>query len=190
MPTTYETDNHKSGVMEVRGVKRVWVYDKNTGHFANLRGNSPLYSENNTEELLVTKLESYGAEIEVIVALDYLKKGTSHMCSCEIHIKGKYFLKNNDFFEIKDIVENIINGNNEDYYGIADSVLNNSFRADGNNSVAFDDFNLAINTHSNIDFLDFEKFETEILIRGRKVELENQNSLGQQLKEDISRVIR
>jgi len=190
MTTTYETENHKSGVMSIRGVKRIWVYDKNTGHFAKLKGRSPIYSKGNTEKDLINKLENkYGAEINVCINLKYNRPSRfSSNFVGEIKFEGKYWLFDNDFFTVKNLVEQYIR-DNTDLEALADKLFNDSFENNGKNRINFDDVKANIELHNHIGYLDSESFSSIASIRGSRVNIEL-SSLTQEIKGIIKDVVR
>ena len=189
MATTYETDNYKSGVMEIRGVKRIWVIDKRTGHFAKLKGNSPIYSEKNKERNLIQNLEDNGAEIEVLVKVNYERSGKNKEIMCEAHINGKYKLKGEEFLVVKEMIENHIR-DDKSLMDLTEYAFNQAFGQDGMNTIPFDTFTISINYHKYLDSLENERFTTKLLRRGTNVECSDKEELSNRLREIIAEVIR
>jgi len=175
MTTTYETDNYKSGVMEIRGVKRIWVYDKKTGHFAKLRDNTPIYSDNNTEQNLVDILESYGATIVVIVSIDYKKKHPvkgQRRIQCEAHITGEYQLKGDEFLVVKEIIENHIKADIT-IVDLTIHAINQYLGINGSSDIPFDTLEVSIDSHVVTDSVTVETFKTKLLMRGWEIECDD-----------------
>ena len=190
MATTYETDNYKSGVMEIRGVKRIWVYDKKTGSFAKLKGNTPIYSDENVEQDLVDKLESYGVDLKIVVTINYVFGGKFKTVPAEAQIEGSYRLKGEDFLVVKEIIENHLE-DNKDILALVENAINHYLGFKEKEGIPFDDFGTSFEIHKINEEIKEEEFTTKFLFRGRSVDLDDYaSSISQEVLAIIREVIR